>query len=92
MLQLRLNPEFDTERLAREYAERKCVQIPDFLEEASAARLEAVIPTLPWLILQDDSKQNLYLTREEFFWRSRLRSRTGLWRACSGALPRARCA
>jgi hypothetical protein len=59
MLQLRLNPELDTER--------KCVQIPDFLEEASAARLEAVIPTLPWLILQDDSKQNLYLKREESF-------------------------
>jgi hypothetical protein len=32
MLQLRLNPELDTERLAREYAERECVQIPDFLE------------------------------------------------------------
>lgn len=67
MLPLRLNPDLDIERLAREYADRKCVQIRNFVDEASAARLEAVIPTLPWrLILQDDSKQNLYLTREEF--------------------------
>ncbi|MCC7461804.1 MAG: hypothetical protein IT480_04990 [Gammaproteobacteria bacterium] len=68
MLSLRLNPDLDTERLAREYAEHQCVQIPGFLEEASAAQLEATRPSLPWrLILQDDTHTNLYLTADRKF-------------------------
>ena len=67
MIQLRLSADHDVERLAREYAERKCVQIPNFLEEESAAQLEAAIATLPWrLLVQDQSQKNLMLSRQEF--------------------------
>jgi len=67
MLQLQLNANLDVERLAREYRERKCVQIPDFLDAASAAQLEAAIQTLPWrLLCQDDALKNWTFTREEW--------------------------
>lgn len=51
MLPLGLNPDLDTERLAREYADHECVQIRNFLDEASAARLEAALPSLPWRLM-----------------------------------------
>jgi SM-20-related protein len=67
MIQLRLNPDLDAGRFARAYVEHKCVQVRNFLDEASAAQMEAAMQTLPWrLILQDDTKTNLVLTREEF--------------------------
>lgn len=66
MLQLRLNANLDVERLARAYAEHKVVQIPDFLDESSAAQLEAAIATLPWrLLLQDETTKNLMVTKQE---------------------------
>lgn len=67
MIQLRLNANLDLDRLARDYAEHKVVQIPDFLDEESAAALEAGIATLPWrLLVQDETTKNLMLTKQEF--------------------------
>ncbi len=67
MIQLRLNANLDVERLQREYAEHKVVQVHDFLEEGAAAQLEAAIATLPWrLLVQDETTRNLMLTREQW--------------------------
>jgi Rps23 Pro-64 3,4-dihydroxylase Tpa1-like proline 4-hydroxylase len=67
MLSLQLNPKVDPERYAQAYAERRCVRIPDFFDEASAAALETVIAGLPWrILLQDATTKNVVLTREEF--------------------------
>jgi len=66
MLQLRLNAKLDPAPFARTYAEKRCVQIPDFFDAESAAALEAVISSLPWrLLMQDEATKNLVLTREQ---------------------------
>lgn len=67
MVQLQLNANLDVERLARTYAEQKCVQVHNFLTEDAAAELEAAIATLPWrLLVQDDTTKNVMLTKQEF--------------------------
>jgi Rps23 Pro-64 3,4-dihydroxylase Tpa1-like proline 4-hydroxylase len=66
MMQLRLNPGLDPRAHAQDYAEKRCVQIPDFFDAESAAALETVIASLPWrLLLQDETTKNLVLTREQ---------------------------
>jgi SM-20-related protein len=63
---LRLNAALDPEQLARAYAARKFVQIPDLFEPEVADALERAIASLPWrLVTQNDAGENVLLTREE---------------------------
>lgn len=66
MIRLRLNPALDPAPFARQYAETKCVQIPNLFEDEVADALERVIMGLPWqLICQNEFRENMLLSQEQ---------------------------
>lgn len=61
-----LNPSLSVAQLAKTYAEQGLVQIPNLLDEESAARIEDILLSLPWrMVCQGDEKRNIVLTHEQ---------------------------
>ena len=65
-MQVRLNPALNAQAYAREYAQKKFVQIPNIFEPEVADAIERTLLSLPWrLLVQDENKQNTLLTMDE---------------------------
>lgn len=63
---IRLNPALDADELARTYAERRRMQVRDFLEEASAERIHAMLAEqTPWWVAFNEGEQVHQLSPEQ---------------------------